>query len=77
MYIDTAHTDSSLEKLIQVEKGGVGARDTDRNLFVLGGWEAMADVVVLRPSVHVERTHEFSEDSGLALPDPLGCLADQ
>lgn len=36
MYIHTVHTDSSLEKLIRAEKGGVGARDTDQNVFVLG-----------------------------------------
>ena len=32
MYIHTVHTD----RLVQVEKGGVGARDDDRSLFVLG-----------------------------------------
>lgn len=32
MYVHTVHTD----RFIQVEKGGVGARDIDRNLFVLG-----------------------------------------
>lgn len=36
MHIHTVHTDSSLEKLIPVEKGGVGARDSDQNVFVLG-----------------------------------------
>jgi len=32
MYVHTVHTD----RFIQVEKGGVDARDIDRNLFVLG-----------------------------------------